>query len=229
MSLTLAEVAAACGGRLQGADPRALVGRVCTDSRSAAAGATAAVVREDTAAGVPSSVPLVVVGDGLEALQRLATAVRRRSGAKVVAITGSAGKTSTKDILGALLRPVARTVVTAANLNNQIGVPLTLLEVGHDTEVVVVEMAMRGPGQIRDLARIALHVARNGVALVGFGTDRGYAPTDFDAHAVTSAMQAGQNQLPKISGAQQRRQHDHRERHHDDLIQAEKDGAARQR
>jgi UDP-N-acetylmuramoyl-tripeptide--D-alanyl-D-alanine ligase len=72
-----------------------------------------------------------------------------------VAITGSAGKTSTKDILAALLRPVARTVATKANLNNQIGVPLTLLDIEASTEVAVVEMAMRGPGQIRELARIA--------------------------------------------------------------------------
>ena len=82
--------------------------------------------------------------------------MRRRSGVKVVAITGSAGKTSTKDILAALLRPVARTVATTANLNNEIGVPLTLLQIEPDTEVVVVEMAMRGRGQIRELARVAL-------------------------------------------------------------------------
>ncbi len=82
--------------------------------------------------------------------------MRRRSGANVVAITGSAGKTSTKDILAALLRPVARTVATTANLNNEVGVPLTLLQIEPDTEVVVVEMAMRGVGQIRELARVAL-------------------------------------------------------------------------
>ena len=99
---------------------------------------------------------MVVVDDGLRALQDLATEVRRRSRARVVAITGSAGKTSTKDILTALLRPVARTVATTANFNNEVGVPLTLLQVEADTEVVVVEMAMRGAGQIRELARVAL-------------------------------------------------------------------------
>ncbi len=178
--LTLSEAAAACGGRLESDDPNLEVRRVCTDSRQAqhgdlfvalrgdkfdgdeyavaalAAGAAAAVVRGKTAAGLPAGAARIVVDDGLRALQALATAVRRRSGVKVVAITGSAGKTSTKDILAALLRPVARTVATSANLNNEIGVPLTLLEIEPGTEVAVVEMAMRGAGQIRELARVAL-------------------------------------------------------------------------
>jgi len=180
LALTLAEVAAACGARLEGGDPRTVVGTVCTDSRcladgelfvglrgdkydgdayaaqALAAGAAAVVVRAATAAGLPGDSPRIVAEDGLAALQRLATEVRRRAGVKVVAITGSAGKTSTKDILAALLRPVARTVATSANLNNEIGVPLTLLDIEQSTEVVVVEMAMRGHGQIRELARIAL-------------------------------------------------------------------------
>ena len=178
--LTLAEVAEACGGRLEAADPGTVVRLAGIDSRATrpgelfvgvrgesfdgdafaaaavAAGAAAAVVREDTAGRLGAAVPRVVVDDGLGALQRLATVVRRRSGVKVVAITGSAGKTSTKDILGALLRPVAETVSTDANLNNEVGVPLTLLRIEPATEVVVVEMAMRGAGQIRELARIAL-------------------------------------------------------------------------
>ncbi|MCX6374126.1 MAG: UDP-N-acetylmuramoyl-tripeptide--D-alanyl-D-alanine ligase [Actinobacteria bacterium] len=180
LPLTLAEIAAACDGRLEGGDPRAVVGAVRTDSRRStsgalfvglrgdnfdgdayaaqalAAGAAAVMVRAATAAGLPGDAPRIVVDDGLAALQRLATEVRRRAGVKVVAITGSAGKTSTKDILAALLRPVARTVATSANLNNEIGVPLTLLAIEQGTEVVVVEMAMRGHGQIRELARIAL-------------------------------------------------------------------------
>jgi UDP-N-acetylmuramoyl-tripeptide--D-alanyl-D-alanine ligase len=179
LALTLAEIAAACGGRLDAGDPRAVVRAVCTDSRrltpggvfvgllgdthdgdayaaqALAAGAGAVIVRADAAAGLPGDAPRIVVDNGLTALQHLATEVRRRAGVTVVAITGSAGKTSTKDILAALLRPVARTVATSANLNNEIGVPLTLLDAEQNTEVVVVEMAMRGRGQIRELARIA--------------------------------------------------------------------------
>jgi UDP-N-acetylmuramoyl-tripeptide--D-alanyl-D-alanine ligase len=72
-----------------------------------------------------------------------------------VAITGSVGKTSTKDILAALLRTRLRTVAAPDGFNNEVGLPLTLCRIEADTEVVVTEMAMRGPGQIRDLARVA--------------------------------------------------------------------------
>ena len=89
------------------------------------------------------------------ALAALGGAVRARSDARVVAITGSVGKTSTKDILAALLRPQRRTVAAPRGFNNEIGLPLTLCRIEPETEVVVTEMAMRGPGQIRDLARIA--------------------------------------------------------------------------
>ena len=92
---------------------------------------------------------------GLEALQALAAEVRRRSSARVAAITGSTGKTSTKDILASLLAPVARTIATQGNHNNEIGVPLTLLRAEPQTEVIVAELAMRGSGQIRQLARMA--------------------------------------------------------------------------
>jgi UDP-N-acetylmuramoyl-tripeptide--D-alanyl-D-alanine ligase len=180
LPLTLAEIADACGGRLHGGDPSIVITAATTDSRrlvpgelfvglrgesfdgdayaaaALAAGAGAVVVRAATASALPADAAVVVADDGLTALQRLATHVRRRAGAKVVAITGSAGKTSTKDVLAALLHPVARTVATAANFNNEVGVPLTLLRIEPDTEVVVVEMAMRGAGQIRELARVAL-------------------------------------------------------------------------
>ncbi len=176
--LTLAEIVAFCAGRLEGGDPSGVVRGVSTDSRTttsgdlfvglrgerfngdahageAVAAGAAAVVVGPAAASTLNGVPRVVVDDGLLALQRLATAVRRRAGARVVAITGSAGKTATKDILAALLRPVARIVATSGNLNNEIGVPLTLLGLEEDSEVAVVEMGMRGHGQIRELARIA--------------------------------------------------------------------------
>jgi UDP-N-acetylmuramoyl-tripeptide--D-alanyl-D-alanine ligase len=81
--------------------------------------------------------------------------VRARSNARVVAITGSVGKTSTKDILAALLRPHVRLVAAEAGYNNEVGLPLTLARIEPDTEVVVAEMGMRGAGQIRALAEIA--------------------------------------------------------------------------
>src|SRR6185312_15327513 len=73
---------------------------------------------------------------------------------KVVGITGSTGKTSTKDILAALCAPVARTVAAEASFNNEIGVPLTLCRLEPDTEVCIVELAMRGFGQIAELCAI---------------------------------------------------------------------------
>ena len=97
----------------------------------------------------------LVPDDAHAALAALGSAVRARSDARVVAITGSVGKTSTKDILAALLRTHVRTVAAPRGFNNEIGLPLTLCRVEPETEVVVTEMAMRGVGQIRDLARVA--------------------------------------------------------------------------
>jgi UDP-N-acetylmuramoyl-tripeptide--D-alanyl-D-alanine ligase len=90
-----------------------------------------------------------------EAFAALGSLVRDRSSAKVVGITGSTGKTSTKDILAALCAPAARTVAAEASYNNEIGVPLTLCRLEPETEVCIVELAMRGFGQIADLSRIA--------------------------------------------------------------------------
>jgi UDP-N-acetylmuramoyl-tripeptide--D-alanyl-D-alanine ligase len=93
------------------------------------------------------------VEDPLSALQALACAWRRELGVPVVGITGSVGKTSVKDIARALLP--GRVHANRENLNTEIGLPLTLLEAPADTELLVLEMAMRGPGQIAELAAIA--------------------------------------------------------------------------
>ena len=97
----------------------------------------------------------LVPHDAFAALARIARAVRERSSARVVGITGSMGKTSTKDILAALCAPSARTIAAEASYNNEIGVPLTLCRLEADTEVCVLELAMRGFGQIAELAAIA--------------------------------------------------------------------------
>jgi UDP-N-acetylmuramoyl-tripeptide--D-alanyl-D-alanine ligase len=90
-----------------------------------------------------------------EAMAVLGSAVRERSDARVVGITGSTGKTSTKDILAALSAPSARIVAAEASYNNEIGVPLTLCRLEPDTEICILELAMRGFGQIADLCRVA--------------------------------------------------------------------------
>ncbi|HXS33218.1 MAG TPA: UDP-N-acetylmuramoyl-tripeptide--D-alanyl-D-alanine ligase [Solirubrobacterales bacterium] len=93
------------------------------------------------------------VPDPLAALQGLARTWRRALGARVVGVTGSVGKTSVKDIARALLP--GRVHANRENLNTEIGLPLTVLEAPNDTEVLVLEMAMRGTGQIAELAQIA--------------------------------------------------------------------------
>jgi UDP-N-acetylmuramoyl-tripeptide--D-alanyl-D-alanine ligase len=93
--------------------------------------------------------------DPLAGLQALARAWRRALGAKVVGITGSTGKTSTKDILAALLARELRTAASPENLNTEIGLPLAVLAAPRGTEALVLEMAMRGPGQIAELVAIA--------------------------------------------------------------------------
>lgn len=97
----------------------------------------------------------LVPDDGFGALASIGGAVRDRSPARVVGITGSTGKTSTKDILAALCAQHARTVASEASFNNELGVPLTLCRLEPDTEVCIVEMGMRGLGQIAELCRIA--------------------------------------------------------------------------
>ncbi len=89
------------------------------------------------------------------AMAALGRAVRDRSDARVVAITGSSGKTSTKDILAALCRPVARTVAAEEGHNNEIGLPLTLTRLEPDTEVLIAEMGMRALGEIAALCEVA--------------------------------------------------------------------------
>jgi UDP-N-acetylmuramoyl-tripeptide--D-alanyl-D-alanine ligase len=93
--------------------------------------------------------------DAFAALALVGRAVRVRSSARIVAITGSMGKTSTKDILAALSAPSARTIAAEASFNNEIGVPLTLCRLEEDTEVCILELAMRGFGQIAALGEIA--------------------------------------------------------------------------
>jgi UDP-N-acetylmuramoyl-tripeptide--D-alanyl-D-alanine ligase len=98
---------------------------------------------------------ILTTEDPLAGLQALARSWRRALGAQVIAITGSTGKTSTKDILAAMLTPHVRVVASQENFNTEIGVPLSILAAPAGTEVLVLEMAMRGPGQIAELAAIA--------------------------------------------------------------------------
>ena len=98
---------------------------------------------------------VVEVADTTKALQDLARWVRRESGAKVVAITGSAGKTTTKDTIAEFVGTKYRVVKNTGNLNNHLGLPLSLLELRHGAEVAVMELGMNHAGEIRTLVGVA--------------------------------------------------------------------------
>jgi UDP-N-acetylmuramoyl-tripeptide--D-alanyl-D-alanine ligase len=125
-----------------------------------AAGAWGVLVAPEHARRLVAAADAVVIEheDPLSALQSLAGAWRTElgvRGARVVGITGSTGKTSTKDILAAILAQHLRTVASPENLNTEIGLPLAVLAAPADTEALVLELAMRGPGQIAELMAIA--------------------------------------------------------------------------
>ena len=122
-------------------------------------GAVGVIVSDESSAGLErraEELPFViVVGDTIRALQLLARFIRRASGTRVVAITGSVGKTTTKEIAAKLLASSYRVFRNVGNLNNHIGLPLSLLELRHRPEVAVVELGMNHAGEIRTLVEIA--------------------------------------------------------------------------
>ncbi len=127
-------------------------GRFAADAL--AAGAWGVLVDPQHADGL-SGGAVIVAEDPLLALQTLATAWRRALDAAVIGVTGSVGKTSTKQLIAALIAPHRRVAANPANFNTEIGLPLAVLAAPEGTEVLVLEMGMRGFGQIDELARIA--------------------------------------------------------------------------
>ena len=126
-------------------------------AQALAAGAWGVLVAPEHAEAARCAAPgvLLAAEDPLAALGRLARAWRRELGAQVIGITGSTGKTSTKDILAGMLAPHRRVHASPENFNTEIGLPLAILDAPEGTEVLVLEMAMRGSGQIAELAEIA--------------------------------------------------------------------------
>lgn len=120
-----------------------------------ARGAVAAVIARRQASRFPDKSKLLVVDDTLPALQSLASAVRRLWGKTLVAITGSAGKTTTKEAVAHVLAAKFRVLKSEGNLNNHFGLPLQLLRLEAEDEIAVVEMGMSHAGEIAVLAKIA--------------------------------------------------------------------------
>jgi UDP-N-acetylmuramoyl-tripeptide--D-alanyl-D-alanine ligase len=171
IALSLAEIASAVGGQTYDIPDEQVrvTGPVVIDSRKVEAGSLFAAfvgervdghdyAREVVDKGAvavlasrPVGVPAIVVDDVQAALGALARHVVARLGATLVALTGSAGKTSTKDLIAQVLRRAAPTVFTPGSFNNEIGLPLTALSAEDDTRFLVLEMGARGKGHIRYL------------------------------------------------------------------------------
>jgi len=175
VALTLGWVARAVDGTLRSGDLESPVGEIVTDSRTLrqgdlfialrgprfdahafvddvmSRGAAGAIVETGRASG-PG---LIEVADTLMALQALAHAVRRSAGTQVIAITGSAGKTTTKEAIAEMLATRRRVVKNKGNLNNHIGLPLSLMQLRTGPDVAVMELGMNHAGEISTLVAIA--------------------------------------------------------------------------
>jgi UDP-N-acetylmuramoyl-tripeptide--D-alanyl-D-alanine ligase len=177
--LTAAVIAAATGGTVTSGDPQTIINGFSIDSRTLEAGdlffaivaardghdfvdsaiakgAAGAVVARDYPSPAARTRPVIIqVADTTTALQALGLFVRRAVSATVVAITGSAGKTTTKETIAALLSRRYRVVKNKGNLNNHLGLPLSLLELRHGADIAVMELGMNHSGEIRLLVGIA--------------------------------------------------------------------------
>ena len=175
-SRTLKYVAEACGGCLARGSPDARVARVCTDSRQARAGdlfvalagerfdghefvslavrqgAAAVLVEQEPPAGTLAAV--IRAANTRQALGQLAARYRRDFGLPIVAVAGSNGKTTTKDLIAAVLRQRFSTLHSEASFNNDVGVPLTLLRLESANEAAVLEAGTNHPGELAPLVRM---------------------------------------------------------------------------
>ncbi len=181
VAMTAGEVARAVGGRLLNGGAERVIDGLSIDTRTLKPGELYVAIRGERLDGhafveaalragacgllvsEPIAVPpavlgdavLIAVADTVSALQLVARWVRRQSGARVVGVTGSAGKTTTKDIAAAFLALRYRVMRSSGNLNNHIGLPLSLLGLREGPEIAVVELGMNHAGEIRRLVAIA--------------------------------------------------------------------------
>src|SRR5437667_12116612 len=177
--LTVSQIAQFAGVSLSSGDGTVVINKVSTDSRTikpgelfvalrgenfeghdfieagAKAGATGALVDPNWRGSVPNDFALLRATDTLQAYQALAANYRRSLALKVLAITGSNGKTSTKDFAASVLARRFQVTRTEGNFNNHIGLPRTILEATSQDEVAVWEIGMNHPGEVAVLAKLA--------------------------------------------------------------------------
>ena len=206
--LPLSRLAEFAQARITSGDPAVTVARVSTDSRTiqpgelfvairgdifdghkfveevAARGAAGALVAEEWKGTVPKTFALLRVADTLMGYQQIAAGYRRCLSLKVIAITGSNGKTSTKDFVAAALGHKFRVTKTVGNFNNHIGLPRTILEASAEDQIAVWELGMNHPGEIAALAAIA-------APEVGIITNIGIAHIEFMGSREAIAQEKG--------------------------------------
>ena len=207
-TLTIAQIVEFADGDLAAGNPDAMVSRVSTDSRTLQAGdlfvplrgenfdghrfieqagkrgAVGAMVEANWNGATPASFALVRVADTLVGYQTLAANYRASLPLKVVAITGSNGKTSTKDFVASVLSRKFRVTKTEGNFNNHVGLPRTMLAANREDEIAVWEMGMNHPGEIAALAKLA----GPGVAII---TNIGVAHIEFMGSREAIAREKG--------------------------------------
>src|SRR5437763_13840607 len=177
--LPLSQIAKFAGASLSSGDGSVLIDKLSTDSRTlkpgelfvalrgenfdghnfvqaaAKAGAAGAIIESNWKGKVPETFALIRTKDTLQSYQQLAANYRKSLTLKVVAITGSNGKTSTKDFSASVLGRCFRVTKTEGNFNNHVGLPRTILEATSQDEVAVWEVGMNHPGEVAALARLA--------------------------------------------------------------------------
>ncbi|OCT17099.1 UDP-N-acetylmuramoyl-tripeptide--D-alanyl-D-alanine ligase [Paenibacillus pectinilyticus] len=175
---TIVHIATMLGSEVSGTSNDISIHGVSTDTRSIQAGSlfipligenfdghayaedayhkgAAAILWQNDHGAAPEGIPYILVADTLAALQRLAKAYRKELPVRIIGITGSNGKTTTKDLVASVLGSTFEVHKTKGNLNNHIGLPLTLLQLEETTQFAVVEMGMSGRGEIALLSEIA--------------------------------------------------------------------------